>query len=295
MIGSNVNELRPGERLDWFRSLPFFFVHLVGIGGLFFVTISPVDLWVGLARFLTGIVIVTGFYHRYFSHRAFQTSRPFQFLMALGCVSTLQKPPTWWAANHRHHHQHSDQEDDVHSWLRKGFWLGMWWSHVGWILCPKFHRTDENRVKDWFKFPELRWLDCGGNHLYVPAALAVGLYLWGGWSMLVVGFFTSTVALWHVTFSINSFAHKIGRQRYVTRDQSRNSWFLAILTCGEGWHNNHHHHAASARQGFYWWEVDVTYYVLKLLSWTGLIWDLNPVPEHAKNRNLVVTPKPAPG
>jgi stearoyl-CoA desaturase (delta-9 desaturase) len=105
--------------------------------------------------------------------------------------------------------------------------------------------------------------------------------------MLTWGFFISTVALYHGTYTINSLAHQFGRQRYATGDDSRNSFLLALLTLGEGWHNNHHHYPAAARQGFYWWEIDVTYYLLVLLARIGLIWDLRPVPKHARERNRI--------
>jgi stearoyl-CoA desaturase (delta-9 desaturase) len=275
MVGDHANALRAEERLDWVRSIPFFFVHAVGLIGPFFVTITRADIFVALGRCALGIFVVTAFYHRYFSHRSYQTSRAFQFVMALLCTWTLQKGPAWWASHHRHHHQHSDQEDDIHSY----FLRGLYWSHVGWILCPKYHKTDQGKVKDLLAYPELRWLDRGVNHLWMPVAFAATLFWVGGWSMLVLGFFTSTVFLWHDTFLINSLAHKIGRRRYETSDQSRNSWILALATWGEGWHNNHHRYQGSVRQGFRWWEIDLTYYLLKLMSWTRVIWSLHQPPK----------------
>jgi stearoyl-CoA desaturase (delta-9 desaturase) len=131
-------------------------------------------------------------------------------------------------------------------------------------------------VPDLARFPELRWLQA---NRYVPAVvLAVGTLLFGGWTGLVVGFFWSTVLLYHGTFLINSLAHVHGTRRYVTGDDSRNTWWLALLTLGDGWHNNHHACTTSTRQGFRLWEVDVTYCVLKALSWLGLVWDLHEPP-----------------
>jgi stearoyl-CoA desaturase (delta-9 desaturase) len=145
-------------------------------------------------------------------------------------------------------------------------------------------------------FPELRWLD--RFDIMIPVALAVLVFFVGmlleytspelgtdRWQMLVWGFFVSTVACYHGTYSINSLSHVFGRQRYHTGDSSRNNWLLALITLGEGWHNNHHHYPSAARQGFYWWEVDITYYGLKLLSWLGIIWDLKPIPIAARDHS----------
>jgi stearoyl-CoA desaturase (delta-9 desaturase) len=142
------------------------------------------------------------------------------------------------------------------------------------------------------KFPELRWLD---KHPYLPAAiLGVACYLIDGWPGLFVGFFLSTVILYHGTFSINSVAHVIGKQRYVTGDESKNNWWLALITLGEGWHNNHHHYQSSARAGFYWWEVDVNYYLLRVLAFFGIVWDLRPVPPRVFDEVIVEPAVPVP-
>jgi stearoyl-CoA desaturase (Delta-9 desaturase) len=211
-------------------------------------------------------------YHRYFSHRAFRTSRAGQFALAWLAQSSAQRGVLWWAAKHREHHRHADTEDDVHSPRHRGFWH----AHVGWIFTARHDTTDLGAVPDLARFPELRWLQA---NRYVPAiVLAVGTLLLAGWSGLVVGFFWSTVLLYHGTFLINSLAHVHGTRRYVTGDDSRNNWWLALLTLGEGWHNNHHAYMTSTRQGFRWWEVDVTYYVLKALSWPGVVWDLQEPP-----------------
>jgi stearoyl-CoA desaturase (delta-9 desaturase) len=157
---------------------------------------------------------------------------------------------------------------DVHSPKHRGFW----YAHLGWIFVPHQCDTDLSAVPDLAKYPELVWLD---RHRYLPAiVLGVATWLVAGWTGLVVGFFWSTVLLYHGSFAINSLAHVHGNQRYVTGDDSRNNWWLALITMGEGWHNNHHAYMASTRQGFRWWEIDLTYYVLKVLSWTHLVWDL---------------------
>ena len=193
----------------------------------------------------------------------------FQFVLAFLAQSSAQRGVLWWAAKHRWHHLHSDTELDVHSPARRGFF----YAHVGWIFAARHHATDYSGVPDLARFPELVWLD---RHPYLAAILlGVAAWLIAGWPGLVVGFFWSTVALWHATFGINSLAHVLGSQRYVTGDDSRNNWLLAILTLGEGWHNNHHACQSSVRQGFRWWEYDPTFYALKALSWLGLVWDLN--------------------
>jgi stearoyl-CoA desaturase (Delta-9 desaturase) len=223
---------------------------------------------------------ITAGYHRYFAHRSFRTGRAFQLVLAVLGTSAAQKGPLWWAAHHRDHHRWSDGPDDIHSPLERGFW----WSHVGWILCTRHDETKLDRVKDLARFPELRWLD--RNHLAPPVALAVLLFLAGGWPALLWGFFVSTVALWHGTFVINSLAHVIGRQRYATGDGSRNSLALALVTFGEGWHNNHHFYAASARQGFFWWEIDVSYYLLRGLAALRVVSELRVPPPQVKLAHL---------
>ncbi len=223
--------------------------------------------------FLVRMFAVTAGYHRYFSHRSFRTSRVGQFILAFVAQSSAQRGILWWAAKHRHHHKHSDSELDVHSPKHRGFW----YAHVGWIFVPNQGETDLSVVPDLAKYPELMWLN---KHRYMPAiVLGVVTWLVAGWPGLVVGFFWSTVVLYHASFSINSLAHVHGKQRYVTGDDSRNNWWLALITFGEGWHNNHHAYMGSARQGFRWWEIDLTYYILKSMSWARIVWDLNQPPE----------------
>jgi stearoyl-CoA desaturase (delta-9 desaturase) len=253
-------------------SLSFVLVHLACFAAIWTgITWQSVAICVTL--YWLRIFAIGAGYHRYFSHRSYSTSRVFQFILALGSQSTAQKSVLWWTAQHRHHHLHSDTELDVHSPRQRGFW----YSHVGWIFSRRADKIDLLKVADFASFPELMWL-----HRYelVPATvLAVGCFLLAGWSGLVVGFFWSTVLVFHATFCINSLAHVHGRKRYVTGDDSRNNWFLALFTMGEGWHNNHHAYQSSVRQGFRWWELDCTYYLLKLLSRLGLVWDLKKPPQ----------------
>ena len=134
-----------------------------------------------------------------------------------------------------------------------------------------------NAIKDFAKYPELRWLN--RYHVVPGVVLAVACFLFMGWQGLVWGFFISTVLLYHGTFVINSLCHMFGRVRYKTTDTSRNSLLLALITLGEGWHNNHHHYATSTNMGFFWWEIDVSYYTLKVLSFFGLVWDIKKPPQ----------------
>jgi len=270
--------------IDWPRVLPFVALHL-GCFAVLWVGVSATAVLVALGLYVVRMFAITAFYHRYFSHGAFSTSRIAQFLFALLAASSVQRGPLWWASHHRHHHARSDEADDAHSALQHGFL----WSHVGWFLTRGNFAPRTALVKDLARYPELRLLD--RFDVMVPLVLALALYATGellavvapalgtsGWQLLVWGFCISTVALYHATFTINSLAHCWGRRRYATSDDSRNNPWLAVLTLGEGWHNNHHHFPGAARQGFFWWEIDVTYYGLKLLAALGVIWNLRPVP-----------------
>jgi stearoyl-CoA desaturase (delta-9 desaturase) len=275
------------DRINWLRCFPFVLLH-VGCLAVIWVGWSSVALLTAIGLYLVRMFAITGIYHRYFAHRTFSTSRWAQFAFAVLGASSAQRGPLWWAAHHRTHHRESDSPADPHSPIQFGFW----WSHAGWFMSTRHQPTEYRRIQDFGRFPELRWLNRFDKA--VPAALALTLYLLGLWlehrapsvgvtgvQMLVWGFAISTTVLFHATASINSLAHLFGRRRYDTGDHSRNSFLLALVTLGEGWHNNHHKYMAATRQGFYWWEIDITFYVLKLLSWTGLIWDLKPVPARA--------------
>jgi stearoyl-CoA desaturase (delta-9 desaturase) len=282
MIGSDTSALASSERMDWLRATPFFLIHAVGIIGPFFVGISPIAVFVAISLYFIRMFFVTGFIHRYFSHRAFEIRlwpRFTQWLMAFLSTTVVQKGVVWWASHHRHHHAHSDEPDDVHSNYLRGFF----WSHVGWVLCPRFHSVDETRARDWMKYPEIMWFEKRQNHLVGPVFLAtvcggLGAFFGEAWNtsfsqMIVWGFFTSTVVLYHGTFAINSLAHMWGKRRYNTGDQSKNSLFLAIITLGEGWHNNHHYDQNRAAQAVTRFEYffDWTYWGLWVMQFFGVI------------------------
>jgi stearoyl-CoA desaturase (delta-9 desaturase) len=263
------------RRIDWARVVPFALVH-AGCLAAFWVEPALDAVLLAACLFALRMFAVTGFYHRYFSHRAFRTSRAAQFAFALLGASAVQRGPLWWASQHRHHHAHADRPADAHSARQHGFA----WSHAGWFLARANFATRHGLVADLARFPELRWLD--RYDAAVPVLLAIALYAAGGLPYLVWGFCISTVLLWHATFTINSLAHRFGRRRYATRDDSRNNVWLALLTFGEGWHNNHHHYPGAARQGFFWWEIDLTYYALRALAALGLVWDLRPLPARVR-------------
>jgi len=228
---------------------------------------------------------ITAGFHRYFSHKTFKTSRVFQFFLALLGTSAAQHGPLWWASHHRHHHRYADQKKDIHPPSLRG----LAYAHMGWLFKHYYYPTIHKRIQDFAKFKELKWLD--DNHRIVPISYAILMYFigvithhyvpsWGlnGFQSFVWGFVLSTVALYHLTFTINSLMHRFGSRGYNTNDTSKNNFFLAILTMGEGWHNNHHRYPSSERQGFFWWQIDFTHYILKLFESLGLIWDIKSPP-----------------
>jgi stearoyl-CoA desaturase (delta-9 desaturase) len=237
----------------------------------FFTGVSAEALVLCAATFFVRMFVITGAYHRYFSHRTFRTSRAMQFVFGLLGTMAVQKGPLWWASAHRLHHRYSDQEGDPHS-PREGFWH----AHQGWIFAGEWDETRVDQVRDLVKYPELVWLNRW--HFVAPVLLAIGCYLIGGLQGLVWGFVISTTLTWHTTYCINSLTHRMGKARYETGEDSRNSLILAILTLGEGWHNNHHYYQSSTRQGFFWWEIDVTYYILRGMQAVGLVWDIKEPP-----------------
>ena len=270
------------RKIDWLRVLPFIALH-ASCALVIWVGWSWTAIAVAAGYYALRMFAITAFYHRYFSHRSFQTSRPMQLVFALLGSTAVQRGPIWWASHHRAHHRHSDSEGDVHSPGRDGFL----WSHMGWILCRANFQPRLELVPDLARYPELRLIDRFDilfPLLSIPAFyfLGEGLAALGsntnGAQLLVWGFSISTIVTYHVTFSINSLAHRVGSRVYETPDSSRNNFLLSLLTFGEGWHNNHHRYQASVRQGFRWWEIDLSYYLLRLMAAFGLIWKLNPVP-----------------
>ena len=290
-IDSDYSTEAPGviraqpDGVNLVRCLPFLILHL-GCLGVLWVGGSWFAVWTAVALYFLRMFAVTGIYHRYFSHKTYSTSRCGQFLLALFAATTVQRGALWWAYHHRHHHQHSDEPEDAHSPHVHGFL----WSHIGWITSRRNFPTDYSKIRDLARYPELVFLN--RFDILVPVLFAAALFVGGNWlghavpslhtsgpQLLVWGFFISTTVLFHGTACINSLAHLMGARRFDTADDSRNSFLLSLITLGEGWHNNHHRYMSATRQGFYWWEIDLTYYGLKALSWTGFIWGLKEVPE----------------
>lgn len=286
---SEAAEVGNSEQVNWLRCIPFALMHLACFA----------VIWVGSSAFAIGFCVaffwlrmfaITAFYHRYFSHRSFQTSRIAQFIFAVLGNMSAQRGPLWWAGHHRHHHQHSDQALDLHSPVQRSFW----WSHMGWFTCDASFKTPYDRIRDFTKYPELVFLNRYDS--LVPAITLLAIYLLGealalwapaletnGLQLLTWGFFISTTLLFHSTVTINSLAHVWGKRRFNTDDNSRNNFWLALITLGEGWHNNHHHYPISARHGFGRWELDITYLLLRAMSKVGLIWALKPIPARVQD------------
>ncbi len=267
-----TKKVRTKKKLDikYISTIPFILIHL-SVFAVFWSGITMAAIYLFFGLFFMRIWSCTAGYHRYFSHKSFKTSRVFQFILAFLAQTSGQQGVIWWANHHRHHHKYSDTDKDPHS----PFYLGFWGCHIGWVFARGNESRDVSKytmVNDWIKYPELVWLE---KHHYVPTVL-LGILAWvvAGWPGLVVGFFMSTVCVYHSTFFINSITHIFGKQRYLTGDDSRNHLGLALLTFGEGWHNNHHYYQLSARMGFRWHEIDITYYSLKLLEKLGIVWEL---------------------
>jgi len=273
MLGAKKSQERPS-----FLGLGIFIaLHLLCAAAIW-TGVSRGAVILGVAVFVFQLLSITIGYHRYFSHRAFKTSRVMQFVLAFCAQTSMQKGALWWAGHHRYHHKHADEESDIHSPKH-----GLWWSYAGWIFYDSMDATRVELVRDFARFPELQLLN---RFHWVPTVLlAIVCWAIGGWPGLTVGYLWGTTLSHHATFANNCFAHVFGTRPHDTGDLSRNNWFLAIVTFGEGWHNNHHCYAGSARHGFQWWEIDLTYYVLLALARLGLIWDLcNPPIELLQKR-----------
>ncbi|MGZ4779963.1 MAG: acyl-CoA desaturase [Thermoanaerobaculia bacterium] len=266
---------REDDRIDVFGSLLFLSMH-AGCLLVFFTGTSATALAVAAALYVVRAWGLTAGYHRYFAHRSFRTSRVFQFVLAFIGASAGQLGPLWWASHHRVHHRYTDTENDVHSPIVRGFF----WSHMGWILSCRYVDYDAANIRDFARYPELRFIT--KYHYIAPLGLAATLFFTGGLQLVAWGFFVSSVALYHATFCVNSVAHLFGSRRFETRDGSRNNAIVALLTLGEGWHNNHHRYPASERHGIAWWELDPTHLVLVALSWLGIVWDIRVQPDEAR-------------
>ena len=277
-----------GNTIDWFRVIPFILIHFGALAALW-THFEWYLVWVALILFVIRMFAITGFYHRYFAHKTFKTSRLMQFIFAFIGSTAAQRGPIWWASHHRRHHLNSDRHNDHHSPHTHHFL----WSHMGWFLAKKNFLTDRKVVRDLIKFKELVLID--RFDWLPPVLLLLFLFIIGeylsltsgvsGLNMVIWGFCVSTILVYHCTFAVNSIAHLWGTQRYNTKEESKNNFFVALLTFGEGWHNNHHHYPGSIRQGFYWWEVDLTYYALRFLSFFGIVYNLRTVSKAIRQKH----------
>jgi stearoyl-CoA desaturase (delta-9 desaturase) len=252
--------------IEWRTVIPLVAVHLLPLGAIW-TGVTAFDLWLCFGLYVTRMFFVTAGYHRLLAHNSYRTSRWFRFALLFGAVSSGQGGPLWWAGWHRHHHNHADTDADLHAPAH-----GFWHAHLGWMLSSRHSKTPDHLVGDLARDPALVWLD---TYHFVPPLLLAAL-VWGlfGLSALLIGVFLSTALLYHGTFFINSLTHRIGTQRFDTGDESRNSWVLALITLGEGWHNNHHHRPSACRQGVRWYELDITWLVLKVFGALGLVWGM---------------------
>ncbi|MEX2016282.1 MAG: fatty acid desaturase [Candidatus Hydrogenedentales bacterium] len=263
------------------KPLTLFIVGLIHV----FALVAPFSFtWTGLIvcvvlYYLTGGLGITMCYHRLLTHRSYKTPKWFEYLLTFFGISALQGGPISWVATHRLHHKESDQEPDPHT-PQEGFL----WSHLLWLMyeIPGFERYQEYRhmARDLERDPVHRFFEKSYFLLYVLSAVVLGGagYLFGGWklalSLVVWGCFLRTVSVWHSTWLVNSATHLWGYRRYKTTDNSRNNWWVALITFGEGWHNNHHADQRSAAHGHKWYEVDMTYWTIRFLQWIGLARDV---------------------
>ncbi|MGV2862725.1 acyl-CoA desaturase [Achromobacter sp. AGC39] len=293
--------VQKGERLSIVKARVWL-IHIACIGA-FFVPVSWLIAALALVAYFFRVFVWEAGSHRYFSHRSYKTSRLFQLLLAILAAAGAQRGPIWWASKHRTHHRFSDQPEDPHSPVQRGFWF----AHMGWVIDQASLDTDLDAAKDLSKYPELVWVN--KYHYLFPyislaATFCVGEYtdLLGsegmGFTAAIWIFVIPTVLSLHATFSINTLVHNrsvgiFNRRRFHTNDSTTNSVLLALPTLGASWHNNHHRYMSAAKAGFYWWELDLTYIGLKLLERLRIVWDLRPVPTSilAEGRQYKKTPK----
>ena len=240
--------------------------HLGAIAALFMFTWKAFAAAVFLYWMATGLGISMG-YHRLHTHRSYKVPLHLEYFFAVCGALTLEGGPISWVAVHRIHHQHSDRDGDPHSPRD-----GAWWAHVGWLL---FGESNHNNTRAMAKYaPDLAkrrfyvWLN--NYHWVALVVLGAILFAIGGLPMLLWGVCVRVVVGLHATWLVNSATHMWGARRFATRDDSRNNWWVALITFGEGWHNNHHAHPTSARHGLAWYEFDISWIQIKLLRLIGI-------------------------
>jgi stearoyl-CoA desaturase (delta-9 desaturase) len=263
----------PAERygeLAWVTALFMILFHVGAVWAIIEFTWS--GLLVALATYYVSLVFGIGMsYHRLLTHRSYKTPKPIEYALTICATLALEGGPLFWVATHRRHHQHSDADPDPHTPRH-----GALWAHAGWIL---FGRMEHNNVAltakyapDLAKDPVHVWIS---RYHWVPlTVLGAVLLIAGGWNWVLWGIFLRTTVGLHATWLVNSATHLWGSRRFETRDDSRNSWWVALLTFGEGWHNNHHAHPTSAAHGLAWYEIDVNYLHIRAFELLGLATDV---------------------
>lgn len=253
--------------LSWTSVAFFGAVHALALLAPWFFSWSALGVTLFMHWLFGSIGICLG-YHRLLTHRSFQVPKPLEYVIALIGALALQGGPIFWVAGHRMHHLHTEDNDKDPYSARRGFW----WSHMLWLFYPKSEFFNYNNYKrfapDLERDPFYRWLNRYFLLLQLPLGLC--LYLLGGWSFVIYGLFVRSVLLWHSTWLINSATHLRGYRTFSSDDNSRNLWWAALLTYGEGWHNNHHAYPNVAKAGWKWWELDMTWWAIQALQSLGL-------------------------
>jgi fatty-acid desaturase len=269
-VSTAVALLANRDKLNWLTASVMVAFHILAVAALFVFSWQALFVSLFLYWMATGLGISLG-YHRLHTHRSYRTPKLLEYFFAICGTLTLEGGPLFWVATHRVHHQYSDHEGDPHTPRDGGFW-----AHMGWILFGEGHHSDtalmSKYAPDLAADPFYRLLN---TYHYVPlVVLGLVLLAVGGWPLVLWGVFLRVVVGLHATWLVNSATHMWGRRRFNTRDDSRNSWWVALLTFGEGWHNNHHAYPTSARHGLAWYEVDLSWLSLRLMRLFGLARDI---------------------
>jgi sn-2 palmitoyl-lipid 9-desaturase len=267
MTSNSIRTAQTTPALSWVSVGFFGTIHALALLAPWFFSWSALGVTLFLHWLFGSIGICLG-YHRLLTHRSFQVPKALEYAITLIGALALQGGPIFWVAGHRLHHLHTEDIDKDPYSARRGFW----WSHMLWLFYPRAeyfnYETYKQFAPDLARDPFYRWL----NRYFLLLQIPVGvlLYVLGGWSFVIYGVFLRAVLLWHSTWLINSATHLVGYRTFDPKDNSRNLWWAAILTYGEGWHNNHHAYPNVAKAGWQWWEIDMTWWSIQLLRRLGL-------------------------
>ena len=252
--------------VNWANVIFIIVAHIAAVAALFFWS-WPAVITGFVLFYVAGSFGIGMGYHRLLTHRGYKVPRLVEYFLATCGTLSLEGGPIQWVVTHRIHHAHADRPGDPHTPRDGG-----WWAHMGWILWGTAQNHDAATIAhyapDLVKDRYYRWLN---NYYYVPLLIVgIGLFIFGGWGVVLWGVFLRTTVALHATWLVNSATHLWGEQRFKTDDDSRNSWWVALLTFGEGWHNNHHAHPTSARHGLHWYEIDLNWLGIRALQLLGL-------------------------